>query len=496
MIMKEQKKPEHKKESQKEKDDIGITIKKEADMPEWYAQVCQKAELADYSSVKGCMIIRPNGYAIWQSIQDYFNLHIVKATGVRNAYFPLFIPESFFTKESEHAEGFKPEVAWIDKDVTGDGERLAVRPTSETIMYDSYSRWVRSHRDLPLKINQWCNVVRWETQATKLFLRSREFLWQEGHCVYETEEECKKDTINYIKLYAKLCEELLAVPVIVGRKTEKEKFAGAVATYTIEALMPDGKALQCGTSHELGQGFAKAFGISYSGKDEKQHLPWQNSWGLSTRLIGALVMTHSDNKGLVLPPGNAEYKAVIVPIKIGKDADKVIEKAKELKDMLSKFNVFLDDRDEYTPGWKYNEWELKGIPVRIEIGPRDLEKEQVVLVRRDTGEKTFVKIDELKHELPNLLSSIQDSLLKKAKEFLKENIVHATDFDKLTKAVQDRKMVKAAFCGESDCEDLIKDKSGGASARCIPFDENLHKGEKCIYCKKDAKFVTYFARSY
>jgi prolyl-tRNA synthetase len=480
----------------KEKDDIGITIKKESDMPEWYAQVCQKAELADYSSVKGCMIIRPNGYAIWQAIQDFFNLHIVKATGVRNAYFPLFIPESFFTKESEHAEGFKPEVAWIDKDVTGDGERLAVRPTSETIMYDSYSGWIRSHRDLPLKINQWCNVVRWETQATKLFLRSREFLWQEGHCVYETEDECRKETINYIRLYAKLCEELLALPVIIGRKTENEKFAGAVATYSIEALMPDGKALQCGTSHELGQGFAKAFGISYSGRDEKQHLPWQNSWGLSTRLIGGLVMTHSDNKGLVLPPGTAEYKAVIVPIKIGKDADKVIEKAKELKATLSVFNVILDDREEYTPGWKYNEWELKGIPIRIEIGPRDLEKEQVVFVRRDTGVKSFVKIADIKEEFSKLLADIHESLLKKAKDFLNGNIVTTDDLDLFIKAIADKKMVKAAFCGESYCEDSIKDKSGGASPRCIPFDEKIAHGDKCIFCGKEARFVTYFARSY
>jgi prolyl-tRNA synthetase len=479
-----------------EKDDIGITIKKEEDMPEWYAQVCLKSELADYSSVKGCMIIRPNGYAIWQAIQDFFNLHIVKATGVRNAYFPLFIPESFFKKEAEHAEGFSPEVAWIDRDVTGDGERLAVRPTSETIMYDSYSKWVRSHRDLPLKINQWCNVVRWETQATKLFLRSREFLWQEGHCVYETEEECKSDTLNYIKLYAKLCEELLAIPVIVGRKTEKEKFAGAKATYTIEALMPDGKALQCGTSHELGQGFARAFGISYSGKDEKQHLPWQNSWGLSTRLIGALVMTHSDNRGLVLPPMAAEKKAVIVPIKIGKDASKVVDKAIEIKEMLSEYDPILDDRDEYTPGWKYNEWEMKGIPVRIEIGPRDLEKEQVVLVRRDSGEKAFVKFADLKAEFPKILVSIQESLLKKARKFLTENLVSADDIDELIKAVQNKRMAKASFCGEEACEDWIKDKTGGATARCIPLEEKSPSGKKCIHCQKEAKFITYFARSY
>ncbi|HME87107.1 MAG TPA: aminoacyl--tRNA ligase-related protein, partial [Candidatus Nanoarchaeia archaeon] len=270
-----------------------LTAKKEENMPEWYQQVCLKAELADFAPVKGCFILRPNGYSIWQSIQTYFDQHINKATGVKNAYFPLFIPERFFTKEKEHAEKLSIEVAWLDKDVTGEGDRLAVRPTSETIMYDSYSQWIRSYRDLPLKINQWCNVVRWETEATKLFLRSREFLWQEGHCVYETEQECAQETLNYIKLYGMLCKDLLALPVIIGRKTDKEKFAGADYTYTIEGFMPDGKALQAGTSHMLGQRFARAFNIKFLGKDEKEHLPWQNSWGLSTRLIGAMVMTHA-----------------------------------------------------------------------------------------------------------------------------------------------------------------------------------------------------------
>src|SRR3989338_5172953 len=263
-----------------EKKDIGITVKKQDDLPEWYEQVCLKAELAEFSPVKGCMVIRPNGYAIWEAVQAYFNANIIKPMGVKNAYFPLFIPESFFHKEAEHAEGFSPEVAWLDKEITGEGERLAVRPTSETIMYDSYSRWIRSHKDLPLRINQWCNVVRWETQATKLFLRSREFLWQEGHCVYETAEECEKETINYLHLYEKMCEELLALPVLAGKKSEKEKFAGAVSTYSIEGFMPDGKALQCGTSHFLGQNFAKSFGISFIGTDEEPHMPHQTSWGI------------------------------------------------------------------------------------------------------------------------------------------------------------------------------------------------------------------------
>jgi prolyl-tRNA synthetase len=442
------------------------------------------------------MIIRPNGYAIWSAIQKYFDENINKPTGVRNSYFPLFIPESFFRKEAEHAKGFTPEVAWLDKDVTGEGERLAIRPTSETIMYDSFSRWIRSYRDLPLKINQWCNVVRWETEATKLFLRSREFLWQEGHCVYETEEECRKEAINYINLYAKLCEELLALPVLVGQKTEKEKFAGARTTYTIEAFMPDGKALQCGTSHELSQGFAKSFGIKFLGKDEKTHMPWQNSWGLSTRLIGAIVMAHSDNKGLVLPPRVAEHKLVIIPIIIGKDNAKILEKAKELKAQLAGFNPLLDDRDEYTPGWKYNEWEMKGIPLRIEIGPKDIAKEQVVLVRRDTGEKDFVKEKELNDKITKALDAMHDSLLKKARKSLKDMIVFAKNWGDLVKGIRERKLVKAAFCGETECEDWIKDKSGGASSRCIPFDEKVTEEDKCVYCKKPAKYIIYFSKSY
>ncbi|MFA6022928.1 MAG: proline--tRNA ligase [Candidatus Pacearchaeota archaeon] len=481
-----------------EKKDIGITAKKEEDMPEWYSQVCLKSELADYGVTKGTMVIRPNGYAIWQKIQDYFNEKIVKKTNARNAYFPLFIPESFFKKETEHAKGFTPEVAWIDTKVTGEGERLAIRPTSETIMYDSYSKWIRSYKDLPLKINQWCNVVRWETQATKLFLRSREFLWQEGHCVYETEKECKEDTINYIKLYSKLCEELLALPVIVGMKTEKEKFAGAKTTYTIEAFMPDGKGLQCGTSHELGQGFAKAFKISYLGKDEKPNTPWQNSWGISTRLIGALVMTHSDNKGLVLPPNIAENKIVIIPIIKGneKEIEKILKEAEKIKKELQYFNPILDERKEYTPGWKYNEWEMKGIPIRIEIGPKDLEKKSVILVRRDNGEKKSIKTAVLKKEIEKELNEIQNLLFIKAKKYLESQIVSAKNMQELIKNISQKKLVKVNFCSQEPCEENIKEKTGGASSRVIPFDSKVSKDAKCIYCGKPAKIEVYFAKSY
>ncbi len=480
----------------KKEKNIGITAKKEENMPEWYEQVCLKSEVVDFGTVKGTMVIRPNGYAIWENIKKYFNENIVKATGARNAYFPLFIPEPFFHKEAEHAEGFSPEVAWLDKEVTGEGERLAIRPTSETIMYDSYSRWIQSYRDLPLKINQWCNVVRWETEATKLFLRSREFLWQEGHCVYETKKECKNETINYINLYAKLSEELLALPVLVGKKSEKEKFAGAKATYAIEALMPDGKALQCGTSHELGQGFAKAFGIKYLGKDEKEKIPWQNSWGLSTRLIGGMIMTHSDNKGLVLPPKVAENKLVIVPIIKEEKTKEILEKAKQLKKNLKKFNPIFDDRDEYTPGWKYNEWEMKGIPLRLEIGPRDLAKDQAVLVRRDTGEKNFVKTEDLKKKVPKILEDIQKNLLEKARKIIKDKTITAKKWGDVVKSIREKKLVKMPFCGQEECEDWIKDKTGGANSRCSPFDEKLKKGVKCLQCGKKARYTAYFSKSY
>jgi prolyl-tRNA synthetase len=374
-----------------EKENMGITVSKDKDMPEWYGQVIIKSELADYAPVKGCMIIRPYGYAIWQKIQDYFN-GVIKTMGVENAYFPLFIPESFFKKEAEHAEGFAPELAWIHNVDEETQERLALRPTSETIMYDAYSKWIRSHRDLPLRINQWCNVVRWEVSDVKLFLRSREFLWQEGHCVYETEEECDKETLQYLNHYKEMVEGLLGVPVLTGKKTEAEKFAGAKYTTTIEAFMPDGKALQMGTSHNLGQGFAKSFGISYLGKDKEKHTPWQNSWGVSTRMIGALVLQHGDDKGLVLPPSIAPLQAVIVPIIFKDKKEGVFKSCKQILGELSEYSVKFDDRDEYSSGWKYNYWEMKGIPIRIEVGPRDVAKGQCVLVRRDTGKKNFVKV--------------------------------------------------------------------------------------------------------
>ncbi|NQV08685.1 proline--tRNA ligase [Candidatus Woesearchaeota archaeon] len=469
----------------------GLTVKKEDDMPEWYSQVVLKSELAEYSTVKGCMIIRPYGYAIWQKIMDYFNKRLEKLE-VSNAYFPMFIPESFFKKEAEHAKGFSPEVAWIQNKDEDKKERLALRPTSETIIYDSYSRWIRSWRDLPLRMNQWCNIVRWEVSDVKLFLRSREFLWQEGHCVYETKKECDKETLMILDEYRKLAENLLAVPVLTGKKTDKEKFAGALYTTTIEAFMPDGKAIQLGTSHNLGQGFGKAFGIKYRGKDEKYNTPWQNSWGFSTRLIGALVMLHSDDKGLVLPPSIAPTQVVIVPILFDKTKQKVMKKAKELKSKLKAFSVKLDDRDEYSPGWKFNEWELKGIPVRIEIGPKDIENKQVVLVRRDNGEKQAVKITQVNKKVKDILDNMQKSLFKKAKKFLDENILPANNWNEFISIIKARKIAKANFCGEVGCENHIKDKTVGATSRCI----DVEKKGKCIHCEKESKFLVYFSKNY
>ncbi|MCK5613285.1 proline--tRNA ligase [Candidatus Pacearchaeota archaeon] len=471
----------------------GLAAKKEENVSEWYEQVCLKGKLAEFSKVKGSIVMRPSGYAVWEKIQEYFNKNIVDKSGAENAYFPLFIPESFFHKEAEHAKGFSPEVAWIDKSLTGDGERLAIRPTSETIMYDSYSGWIRSYKDLPLKINQWCNVVRWETKATRLFLRSREFLWQEGHCVYETEKECDKETVWYINEYKKLCEDLLAMPVIVGKKTEKEKFAGAKYTLTIEAFMPDGKALQSGTSHNLGQGFAKAFDINFEGKDGKSHLPWQNSWGLSTRLIGGMVMTHSDNKGLVLPPKVAKNKVVIIPILIKGKEEKVLKKAKEIEKSLEKYNVILDDDKDYSPGFKFNKYELEGIPLRIEIGPRDLEKNQIIMARRDTSEKQDVKIKDIEKTIEETLELMQKEMFKKAKKELKSKIIKTTDIKELKKIVNDKKIALTPFCGKINCEEKIKDETG-ASSRCFVDDKETK--EKCIKCGKEKAKWIYFSKSY
>jgi len=470
---------------------LGLSIKKADNLAEWYPELVLKSELAEYSAVKGCMVYRPTAMSIWETIQNYFN-PVIRKLGVKNAYFPLFIPESFFKKEAEHAEGFTPEVAWIEAE-PGE-ERLAVRPTSETIMCDSFARWVRSWRDLPLRINQWCNVVRWETKQTRLFLRGREFLWQEGHCLYATEAEADKEVALFMDEYVKLVETHLAIPVIVGKKTRKETFAGAKYSLTMEALMPDGKSLQCGTSHNLGQGFVKAFNITFLDKDEQTKHPFHTSWGISTRLIGAVAMTHSDDKGLVLPPKVAPNKVVIVPIIFEDSREKVMAVASQLADALSAHEPILDDRDGYSPGWKYNEWELKGVPLRVEIGPKDVEKQQCVIVRRDTGEKAFVPLANAHDAVDKMLTEMQQALFDKAKAFLDANIVEVKDWKDFLKQTAARKLVLADFCGEPSCEEKIKDKTEGVTSRCIASDKK--HGTVCVQCGEPAKMSVYFAKAY
>jgi prolyl-tRNA synthetase len=471
---------------------LGITVKKEEDFSEWYNEVVIKSELAEHSIVRGFMVIRPLGFSVWENIHSNFD-KTIKSLGVKNSYFPILIPEHFFKKEAEHAKGFAPELAWImDQEQK---EKYALRPTSETVIYDSYAKWIRSWRDLPLRLNQWCNVLRWEVKQTKLFLRTREFLWQEGHCVYETEEECEKETLLYLEEYQKLCKELLAIPVIEGKKTDKERFAGAKTTYTIESLMPDGKALQMGTSHNLGQNFAKAFGIKFRGKDEKKYFPWQNSWGISTRLIGAMVMVHSDDHGLVLPPNVAPYKIVIIPIYNNENKVRILKKANELKNKIKSYGVILDDRDEYKPGWKYNEWELKGIPIRLELGPKDLDKNQVVLVRRDNHKKEFVKTELIDKKIKDTLEDIQNSLYASAEKFLNTNITDAKDWNEFIHNIKGKKLVKASFCGNAKCEDKIKDKTEGVTSRLIPFKQPKTFG-KCINCSLQGKMLVIFGKAY
>lgn len=476
---------------------LGITVKKSGDFVEWYNQVVLKAGLADYAPIRGFMVVRPNGYAIWEAIQRHFDA-VLERLNVQNAYFPLLIPKSFFEKEAQHAQGFEPELAWVESKEGNAGqdaeEKLAIRPTSETIMYDSYAKWVRSWRDLPLRINQWCNVLRWEVKQTKLFLRTREFLWQEGHCVYATKEECDTEVRLILDEYKRMVEELLAIPVIAGMKTESEKFAGALYTTTIEALMPDGRALQMGTSHNLGQGFAKAFGIKFTGENKQEQLPWQSSWGFSTRLIGAVVMVHGDDKGLVLPPRAAKNKCVIVPILFENTKKEVLKKAREIEKELAEFCPVLDERENYSTGWKYNDWELKGIPVRIEIGPKDIEKGQVVFVRRDCGKKEFVKEKEVKKRLGEVLEEMHSDMFERAKKFLDSNIVEANSYEEFKKLIGERKMVLAHFCEDPAVEAKVKEETG-VTSRCIQFD-GKEKAGKCIFTGKPAKRRVIFAKAY
>ncbi|MBE7033962.1 MAG: proline--tRNA ligase [Ruminococcaceae bacterium] len=476
----------------KEKKLVEEITSMDEDFARWYTDIVKKADLIEYTSIKGCCVFRPYAYALWENIQHVLDSKF-KELGHENVYMPMFIPESLLEKEKDHVEGFAPEVAWV----THGGheklqERMCVRPTSETLFCEHYSNIIQSHRDLPKLYNQWCSVVRWE-KTTRPFLRSMEFLWQEGHTAHATAEEAQEETIRMLNVYADFCEQYLAIPVVKGRKTDKEKFAGAVATYTIESLMHDGKALQSGTSHNFGNGFAKAFGIQYSDKENKLQYVYQTSWGVTTRLIGALIMVHGDNSGLVLPPRIAPKQVMIVPIAMHKEG--VAEKATELCNTLKKTLRADIDLSDKTPGWKFAEYEMKGIPVRLEIGPKDIENNCCVLVRRDTGEKINVSLDGIEETVANLLEDIQNNLYNKALKHRNEHTYTATDYDSFKEIIETKPgFVKSMWCGDEECENKIKEDTG-ATARCMPFEqEELHT--KCVCCGKEAKKMVYWGRAY
>ncbi|MEA1965619.1 MAG: proline--tRNA ligase [Candidatus Aerophobetes bacterium] len=469
---------------------------KEENFSQWYIDLVLKAKLADYAPVKGCMVIRPNGYLLWENIQKNLD-RMFKESGHLNAYFPLLIPESFIQKETEHMEGFSPECAVV---TYGGGKKLkeplVIRPTSETMIWSMYRRWITSYRDLPLLINQWCNIVRWELRP-RLFLRTSEFLWQEGHTAHETYEEAEKEALKILGIYRKFVEEYMAIPVYEGRKSESERFAGALQTYTIEALMQDGRALQAGTSHNLGQNFARAFNVKFTTRDGGEDYVWATSWGVSTRLIGALIMTHADNKGIVIPPKLASLPVVIIPIYYSsEERSRVLSYTQSLYSNLKEnFNVKIDDREEYRPSYKFNEWELQGIPLRIEVGPKDVEKKEVILVRRDTGEKISVSFNEVSLQVPTLLNEIQKNLFEKAKKFKEERTFKVDNFEDFQKVVEDKGgFIYAHWCGSPECEAKIKSLTK-ATIRCIPFRNEKEEG-KCIYCGEESSQRVLFARAY
>ena len=476
----------------KEKKLVEAITDMEKDFPQWYTDVVKKADLADYSQLKGCMIIRPYGYAIWELLQRQMDERF-KQTGHENIYMPMFIPESLLQKEKDHVKGFAPEVAWVTHG--GDTqlqERICVRPTSETLFCEHYSNIIQSYRDLPKLYNQWCSVVRWE-KTTRPFLRTTEFLWQEGHTAHATAEEAQEETIKMLNVYAEFCHNVLAIPVIKGEKTAKERFAGAKATYTIESLMHDGKALQSGTSHNFGDGFAKAFDIQYTDKDNQLQYVHQTSWGVSTRLMGAIIMVHGDNSGLVLPPKIAPIQVIIIPIAQHKEG--VLEKAEELKTALETVSRVKLDSTDKSAGWKFSEYEMKGVPIRLEIGPKDIEKNQVVLARRDTGEKEVVAMDNLQTRVQQLLEEIQSNLLKKAQQRRDCKTYIAKTMEEFEKQINETPgFIKAMWCGEQVCEDVIKEKTA-ATSRCIPFEQE-HLSDTCICCGKPAKHMVYWGRAY
>ena len=475
---------------------------REEDSSQWYLDIVRKAEMADYSPVRGCMVIRPYGYAIWEAMQGGLDRRI-KETGHQNAYFPLFIPESLLNKEAEHVEGFAPEVAWVTQGGNDKlSEPLAVRPTSEAIICSMYAKWIQSYRDLPVLINQWANVVRWE-MVTRPFLRTTEFLWQEGHTAHRTPEEAQEEVMKMLTVYQDFVENDMAIPVIPGRKSDREKFAGAASTYSIEALMQDGKALQAGTSHNLAQHFAKVFDITFLDEDGQLKHVYQTSWGVSTRLIGALIMVHGDNRGLKIPPKIAPVQVVIVPIAPKKAKEEVLKKAEELKGLLIRagLRVHLDDREEYSPGYKFNDWEMRGVPQRLEIGPRDMEKGQAVLVRRDTGDKLFVPLEQIKSAAIDLNDRIQQDMLTAARSFMERSSFTAGSLEEMEQIIiEKRGFVYAWWCGREECELAAKERMA-ATIRNIPLDQKSAKQKapesaKCIHCGKEAQEIAIFARAY
>ena len=477
--------------------EVGITVSKNEDFSEWYTQIIIKAELADYAPVKGLIVLRPDGYSIWESIKESLDKKL-KETGHRNGFLPILIPESLLGKEKEHFEGFNPEVFWVTHSGESEiGDRLALRPTSETLAYSLYSKWIKSWRDLPLKINFWNTALRAEIKGTKPFIRTSEFLWQEGHTVHATKDEAEKEVMEILKIYKKTIEEEIAVPVVTGKKSEKDKFVGAVYTVTLESLMPDGKALQMGTSHFLGQNFSKPFDVKYLDENNVETFAWQTSWGISWRLIGGMIMTHSDDRGLVLPPKLAPIQVVIIPIYYSKeDRGKIVQEAKKIQDVLTDVEIRtqLDDRDQVTPGFKFHDWELKGIPIRIEIGPKDVAKNQVVMARRYNQTKDSISIDKLSGAIAAELENIQQQMFDAAKKILDERISAVSQYEQFKAELENGKMLSCSWCGKQECEDKIKEETG-AELRVIPSDDGK-KVETCIYCKDNGAANVLFARGY
>ena len=484
--------------------ETGITVKKSEDFSEWYTQLVIKAELADYAPVKGLIVLRPDGYSIWESLKSSLDSKLVE-TGHRNGFLPVLIPESLLGKEKDHFTGFNPEVFWVTHSGDGEiGDKLALRPTSETLAYTMYAKWIRSWRDLPLKINFWNSALRAEIKATKPFLRTSEFLWQEGHTAHADKTEAEKEVTDILEIYKKTVEEEIAIPVITGRKSEKEKFVGAVYTLTMESLMPDGKALQMGTTHFLGQNFSKPFEVKYADKNNVENFVWQTSWGVSWRLIGGMIMVHGDDKGLVLPPRVAPIQVVIIPIYHSDEEKKVIlEKSREIKECIirtenhrnSYIRVHVDDRDQVTPGFKFNEWEMKGVPIRIELGPKDVNEGKVVLVRRDTGEKRDLDMRNIDvTRIEDEIEIIHNDMFANAKKIIDERTVTLETYDEFKSELEKGMLIKAPICDNPSCEEKIKEETG-ADIRVIP-DGCEDSGSKCIYCDGQSKIRPFFARGY